>query len=70
MQFNVTNGKVSTLRWELRHVKIIAISAYSLTENDERITAAGCDGFIPKPIDTRALAFSIRKYLDGDSTPS
>jgi two-component system, cell cycle response regulator DivK len=55
---------------ELRHVKIIAISAYSLTENDERITAAGCDGFIPKPIDTRALAFSIRKYLDGDSTPS
>ena len=55
---------------ELRHVKIIAISAYSLTENDERIAAAGCDGFIPKPIDTRALASSIRKYLDGDSTPS
>src|SRR6185503_19406016 len=55
---------------ELRHVKIIAISAYSLTENDERITAAGCDVFIPKPIDTRALASSIREYLDGDSTPS
>ncbi len=51
---------------ELRHVKIIAVSAYSLTENDERITAAGCDGFIPKPIDTRALAGSIREYLDGD----
>jgi two-component system cell cycle response regulator DivK len=55
---------------ELRHVKIVAVSAYSLTGNDERFTAAGCDGFIPKPIDTRALVTSIREYLDGDSTPA
>lgn len=49
---------------ESRHIKIVAISAYALTEDDERITAAGCDGFIPKPIDTRTLAASIREYLD------
>ena len=52
---------------ELRHLKIIAISAYDLTENDKRITGSGCDGFIPKPINTRALANSIREYLDRDS---
>lgn len=47
-----------------RHIKIVAISAYASTEDDKRIIAAGCDGFIPKPIDTRTLAASIREYLD------
>ena len=49
---------------ESRHIKIVAISAYASTEDDQRITAAGCDGFIAKPIDTRTLAASIREYLD------
>ena len=49
---------------ESRHIKIVAISAYASTEDDMRITASGCDGFIPKPIDTRTLAASIREYLD------
>jgi CheY-like chemotaxis protein len=47
-----------------RHIKIVAISAYASTEDDKRIIAAGCDGFIPKPIDTRTLAASIREHLD------
>ena len=49
---------------ESRHIKIVAISAYSTAEDDQRIAAAGCAGFIPKPIDTRTLAASIREYLD------
>ena len=49
---------------ESRHIKIVAISAYASAEDDQRITAAGCNGFIPKPIDTRTLAASIREYLD------
>ena len=49
---------------ESRHIKIVAISAYASTEDDKRITAAGCDGFIAKPIDTRTLAAAIREYLD------
>ena len=49
---------------ESRHIKIVAISAYATAEDDQRIAAAGCAGFIPKPIDTRTLAASIREYLD------
>ena len=49
---------------ESRNIKIVAISAYASTEDDKRITAAGSDGFIAKPIDTRTLAASIREYLD------
>lgn len=49
---------------ESRHIKIVAISAYASPGDNERITAAGCDGYIPKPINTRTLAASIREYLD------
>jgi len=49
---------------ESRHIKIVAISAYASKEDDERIISAGCDGFIPKPVDTRTLAASIREYFD------
>ena len=49
---------------ESRHIKIVAISAYASAEDDKRIAAAGCAGFIPKPIDARTLAASIREYLD------
>ena len=49
---------------ESRHIKIVAISAYASAEDDKRISDAGCAGFIPKPIDSRTLAASIRGYLD------
>jgi CheY-like chemotaxis protein len=49
---------------EARHIKIVAISAYASSVDEERITAAGCNGYIPKPINTRTLAASIREYLE------
>ena len=49
---------------DARHIKIVAISAYASPEDEERITEAGCNGFISKPINTRTLAASIREYLD------
>ena len=49
---------------ESRHIKIVAISAYASAEDENQIAAAGCAGFIPKPINTRTFAASIREYLD------
>lgn len=49
---------------DARHIKIVAISAYASPEDEERISAAGCNGYIAKPINTRTLAASIREYLD------
>jgi two-component system, cell cycle response regulator DivK len=42
---------------------IIAFSAYALKGDEERFRAAGCDGYIPKPIDTRTLASQIQQCL-------
>ena len=46
-----------------RDIKIVGLTAYAMRGDEERILAAGCDGYIPKPIDTRTLPNSIRGYL-------
>lgn len=47
----------------LDRVKVIALSASAMKEDEERIRAAGFDGFVPKPIDTKGLVRKIREYL-------
>ena len=43
--------------------RIVAITAHAMVEDRERALAAGCDGFISKPIDTRAFSQTIASYL-------
>jgi CheY-like chemotaxis protein len=38
---------------------VIAVTAFTTLEDEERARAAGCDGYIMKPINTRSFA----KYL-------
>jgi len=44
-------------------IPIVAITAHAMTGDKERIRAAGCEGYISKPINTRELADTVRKYL-------
>lgn len=46
-----------------RDIPILGLTAYAMKGDEERILAAGCDGYIPKPIDTRTLPQFIRNYL-------
>jgi CheY-like chemotaxis protein len=46
-------------------VTIIAFTSYAMRGDEERMLAAGCDGYITKPIDTRRLARRIAGYLSG-----
>lgn len=48
--------------WE--KVTIVALTAYAMKGDEENALAAGCDGYITKPIDTRTFAALIRGYLD------
>jgi CheY-like chemotaxis protein len=40
---------------EFQDVVIVALTAYAMKGDEERAFAAGCDGYIAKPIDTRTL---------------
>jgi two-component system cell cycle response regulator DivK len=44
-------------------IQIVALTAYAMKGDEEKITAAGCDGYIPKPIDTQAFPQTIAQYL-------
>ena len=49
-----------------RDIAIVGLTAYAMKGDEERILAAGCNGYIPKPIDTRTLPDLITRYL-GDA---
>jgi two-component system, cell cycle response regulator DivK len=46
-----------------RAIPILALTAYAMKGDEEKALAAGCDGYITKPIDTQTLPDIIRKYL-------
>jgi CheY-like chemotaxis protein len=46
-----------------RDIAIIAATAYAMKGDEERVRAAGCDGYVTKPIDTRQLPIDIARFL-------
>ncbi len=46
-----------------RHIPIIAITASAVPTERDRALDAGCDGYITKPVDTRALPNQVRLFL-------
>ena len=46
---------------------ILALTAYAMKGDEARALAAGCDGYIAKPIDTRLLPGIIARHLEARS---
>ncbi len=49
---------------ELDGIPIIAMTANVMLGDKEKTLEAGCDGYIPKPIDVDELPRQIRRFLD------
>jgi CheY-like chemotaxis protein len=43
---------------------IIALTAHAMVEDRERALAAGCNGYIAKPINTRTLAAEVQEIVE------
>jgi two-component system, cell cycle response regulator DivK len=48
----------------LRDVPIIAVTSYAMPGDREKALAAGCDGYIEKPIDPETFVTEIERYRD------
>jgi CheY-like chemotaxis protein len=46
-----------------RHIPVVALTAHAMKGDDERALQAGCDGYLTKPIDTRAFPAVVARFL-------
>jgi two-component system cell cycle response regulator DivK len=42
-----------------RDIRIVALTAYAMKGDEERAREAGCDGYLPKPINTRTFVAEV-----------
>lgn len=54
---------------DTRDIIVLAVTSYAMKTDQEKALAAGCNGYVTKPIDTRALPDLVRKYLRGGASP-
>jgi CheY-like chemotaxis protein len=47
-----------------RELIIVALTAFAMKGDAEKAVAAGCDGYLTKPIDTRAFPALLRALLE------
>ena len=50
-------------RAETRDIPIVAVTSYAMVGDRERILAAGCEGYIEKPINPETFIAEIEKHL-------
>jgi CheY-like chemotaxis protein len=47
-----------------KHIPIVAVTAYAMKGDEAKARAAGCDGYMTKPVDKRVLRNLVSALLD------
>jgi len=48
---------------ELRHIPVVAVTAFAMKGDEERIRQGGCEAYISKPISVMHFLDVVRKHL-------
>jgi two-component system cell cycle response regulator DivK len=51
---------------DLRHIPVIAVTAFAMKGDEERIRQGGCEAYISKPISVAKFLETVKSYL-GDA---
>ena len=52
---------------ETRAIPIVALTACAMVGDAERALEAGCDGYLTKPVNTRELPKTVKRFLQGEA---
>lgn len=59
----LTLTKILRSNQKTKDIPIIAVTAYAMKGDKERVLDAGCDAYISKPIDTRELPMIVANMI-------
>ncbi len=48
---------------ELKHIPIIAVTSHAMVGDEIQAREAGCDDYVPKPIDEDELIRKVKKFI-------
>lgn len=51
---------------ETSRIKIVAVTSFAMSGDREKIMEAGADGYISKPLNTRELPLTAKKYIQDE----
>lgn len=51
---------------DLKHVPIIAVTAFAMKGDEDKIRESGCNGYVSKPISISTFIETIRSHLDAE----
>ena len=54
---------------ELKSIPVIAITAFAMKGDEERIREGGCEAYLSKPISVAKFIATVKTYLDAEASP-
>ncbi len=53
----------------LKHIPVIAVTAFAMKGDEEKIRAGGCEDYLSKPIAVGKFISTVKRYLEPGSVP-
>jgi CheY-like chemotaxis protein len=50
-----------------RHIVILALTAYAMKGDEAKMRAAGCDGYIAKPVNVATFVGEVRSFIEAST---
>ena len=53
---------------QLAHIPVVAVTAFAMKGDEERIREGGCEAYLSKPISVAKFLATVKTYLDADGS--